>query len=164
MTDATAATDAGTADAAATPAAPMPKPKPETDWQAEARKWESRAKENKSAADKLAVLEAAQMTEQERAQRALQQAQEDAARARSEALRFRIAAEFGLSADDADLYLTASDEDTMRRQAQGLADRAAATAAPSTPRPDPTQGARASATALNGDPLLDGVKAKLGIR
>lgn len=41
-----------------------------TDWQAEARKWEKRAKDNKDAADRLAAFEAAQMTEQEKAVKA----------------------------------------------------------------------------------------------
>ncbi|PNG20333.1 hypothetical protein C1J00_20945, partial [Streptomyces cahuitamycinicus] len=39
----------------------------EPDWKAEARKWEQRAKDNKSAADQLEQLKAAQMTEQEKA-------------------------------------------------------------------------------------------------
>lgn len=40
---------------------------PKVDWQAEARKWEKRAKENKEAADELARLKEASMTEQEKA-------------------------------------------------------------------------------------------------
>lgn len=39
----------------------------ETDWEAEAKKWEKRAKENKNATEKLAKLEASQMSEQEKA-------------------------------------------------------------------------------------------------
>ncbi|MFZ3556465.1 MULTISPECIES: hypothetical protein [unclassified Streptomyces] len=38
-----------------------------TDWKAEARKWEDRAKANKTAQDELAALKASQMTEQEKA-------------------------------------------------------------------------------------------------
>ena len=38
----------------------------QTDWKAEARKWEQRAKENKAAADELEALKQAQMTEQEK--------------------------------------------------------------------------------------------------
>lgn len=48
----------------APPAAPAQEP---IDWTAEARKWEARAKENKTAADELAALKAAQMTEAEKA-------------------------------------------------------------------------------------------------
>lgn len=50
--------------------APTPTPPPTeapaqepTDWVAEARKWEARAKENKTAAEKLAALEESQKTE-----------------------------------------------------------------------------------------------------
>ena len=53
----------------ADPAAPHgnanPAPEPQVDWKAEARKWEQRAKENKDAADELAKLKEASMTEQE---------------------------------------------------------------------------------------------------
>jgi hypothetical protein len=45
------------------PAAPAQDP---TDWKAEARKWEARAKENTTAADELATLKAAQMTDTEK--------------------------------------------------------------------------------------------------
>jgi len=38
-----------------------------TDWKAEARKWEQRAKDNKTAADDLAALKASQMSDQEKA-------------------------------------------------------------------------------------------------
>lgn len=52
----------------AAPAAPPAPPAPAiTDWQAEARKWEARAKDNKTAADELATLKASQMSDQERA-------------------------------------------------------------------------------------------------
>lgn len=44
-----------------------PPMEPKVDWQAEARKWEKRAKENKEAADELARLKEASMTEQEKA-------------------------------------------------------------------------------------------------
>lgn len=52
------------------PAAPPAAPAPSgdgTDWKAMARQWESRAKENKGAAEELAALKASQMTEQEKA-------------------------------------------------------------------------------------------------
>lgn len=52
-----------------TPAEPHgnaePAPEPQVDWKAEARKWEQRAKENRGAADELAKLKEASMTEQE---------------------------------------------------------------------------------------------------
>ncbi|MDX3712740.1 hypothetical protein PV733_28135 [Streptomyces europaeiscabiei] len=39
----------------------------EPDWKAESRKWESRAKENRDAAEELAALKATQMSDQEKA-------------------------------------------------------------------------------------------------
>jgi hypothetical protein len=44
-----------------------PAPAGDTDWKAEARKWEDRAKANKTAADELATLKAERMSEQEKA-------------------------------------------------------------------------------------------------
>lgn len=134
------------------------KEKPQTDWAAEAKKWEQRAKENKKAADELAALKASQMTEAERTAARLAEMERETQAARSEALRYRIATRFGISDDDAELFLTASDEATLERQAQALATRNAAAAAAETtaprPRGDVDQGARAAFTHLNdGDGL-----------
>ncbi|WP_037823056.1 hypothetical protein [Streptomyces sp. NRRL B-24720] len=52
-----------------------------TDWKAEARKWEARSKENKTAADDLAALKAANQTEQEKAISAAEKAGRTAAAA-----------------------------------------------------------------------------------
>lgn len=57
-------TPAPPAETTLDPTPPAPEaPAQETDWKAEARKWESRAKENKSAAERLAELEESQKTE-----------------------------------------------------------------------------------------------------
>lgn len=67
-----------TPPAAPTPApAPAPEPPAQdpTDWKAEARKWESRAKENSGARKELDELKAAQMTEAEKQAAALAEAQ-----------------------------------------------------------------------------------------
>ena len=100
----------------------------------------------------------AQLSELERAQKAAAEAQEKVAAAQVEALRYRIAAKHGISDDDAELFLTGSDEATMSRQAARLLERT-----PTTPRPDPSQGASSGDLALNGDPLLASLKDKLGI-
>ncbi|WP_405543957.1 hypothetical protein OG478_22870 [Streptomyces phaeochromogenes] len=50
-----------------------------TDWKAEARKWEDRAKANKTAVDELATLKAANMSEQEKAVSAAEKAGRTAA-------------------------------------------------------------------------------------
>lgn len=85
---------------------------------------------------RLDELEAANLSELEKAQKAAADAQEAAAKAGTEALRYRIAAETGIT-DNADLILTASDEETMRKQAELWATRT-----PTSPRPDPSQGAK----------------------
>lgn len=72
MTDTPTTTDAPTNDDAAKAPTPadMPSKNPTTptgtDWQAEATKWEARAKANASAAKKLAALEDANKTETEK--------------------------------------------------------------------------------------------------
>jgi hypothetical protein len=107
-------------------ASPETPAKPETDWRAEAKKWESRAKENKSAADKLAAIEEANKTEAQKQADALTAAQREAQEAKADALRFKIAAKFSLSDEDTDLFLTGADEDTLTKQAQRLVEREAA--------------------------------------
>ena len=100
-------------------AAPL-EPKVETDWKAEARKWEDRAKENKSAADRLAEIEAANQTEAEKAAARLAQAEKDAAAAKAEATRYRIATESKLSPEHAALLEHVTSEDGMRLIAAAL--------------------------------------------
>lgn len=95
--------------------------KPETDWKAEAKKWESRAKENKTAADKLAAIEEANKTEVQRAADRLAEAEAKAAEAERRATRFEIAAEYKLSSEDAKALEHVTSEDGMREVAQRLA-------------------------------------------
>lgn len=56
----------------------------ETDWKAEARKWEQRAKENKDAADELAALKAEKAKKDEAEKSDLQKALETAEKANAE--------------------------------------------------------------------------------
>ena len=105
---------------------------------------EARKAAEKSAADlaaKLKEIEAAQMSDLERAQAAAKEYQEAAAKASSEALRWRIAAKHGISDEDAEVFLTGADEDTLTRQAERLSALSTA-GGPPTPKPDATQGAR----------------------
>lgn len=117
-------TDAPTAPADA-PAQDDKPAKPETDWKAEAKKWESRAKENKTAADRLAQIEEANKTEAQKNADRLAAAETEAAQARSEALRFKVAAKYQIGDEDAELFLTGTDEDVLVRQAQRLTAREA---------------------------------------
>lgn len=78
----------------------------------------------------------------EKAQREAKEAQEAAVKATAEALRFRVAAKHGISDEDAELFLTGSDAETVERQAAALVART-----PTGPRPDPSQGAKGTAGA-----------------
>lgn len=86
------------------------KPADYDDLRAKAAKLDEIEQANKSEAQKLADAKAA--AERER----------DAARA--EALRLRIATKHGISDEDADLFLTGTDEATLTKQAERLAQRA----------------------------------------
>lgn len=101
--------------------------KVEIDWKAKSREWEKRAKANADAAAKLAEIEESQKTEAQKLTDAKAAAEQAAAEAKADALRWRIAAKFGISDDKADLYLTGTDEDTLTKQAQGLAEMTSTT-------------------------------------
>lgn len=97
----------------------------DVDWKAKSREWESRAKANKGAAEKLAAIEEANKTEAQRSADRLAAAEKDATDARREALKFKIAAKFAIGDEDADLFLSGTDEDTLTRQAKRLTEREA---------------------------------------
>lgn len=102
---------------------------------------DARAAAEKTAAalqKQLDDINAANLSDLEKAQKAAQDAQELANKAGAEALRYRIAAETGIT-ENVDLILTASDEETMRRQAALWGQRTSGSTAG--PRPDLTQGA-----------------------
>lgn len=95
--------------------------------------------------------------------KAMREAQEASAardQAISEALRWRVAARFGISDDDAETFLSGTDEATLTRQAERLS--AMAKVEPGTPKPDRSQGS-GSTPALNSDALEQALRDKLGI-
>lgn len=99
----------------------------------------------KAAADfkaQLDTLTQANESAVEKAQREATEAKEAAAKATTEALRFRVAAKHGISDEDADLFLHGADAETLERQAAALVART-----PTGPKPDPSQGAKGSAGA-----------------
>lgn len=71
-----------------------------------------------------AFLETGQ-TDAEKATKRATKAETERDEARAEALRLRMAVEHGISLEDADLFLTGKDEDSLRAQAQRLSDRVA---------------------------------------
>lgn len=109
----------------------------------------------------LAEIQRAQMSDLERAQALAAEAQTAAETAKAEALRWRIAARHGISDEDAETFLTGTDEATLIRQAERLS--AMAASAPTTPKPDRTQGGQGEPLALNGDGLENALRSKLGI-
>lgn len=101
----------------------------------------------KAAADLQAQLDEINRASEsalERAQREAKEAQEAAEKATTDALRFRVAAKHGISDEDADLFLTGRDAETLERQAARLVER---TPSATAPRPDPSQGAKGKGAA-----------------
>ena len=116
-------------------------------------------KQLNAATAKLTEIERANETALEKAQREANEAREAVAAATAEALRFKVAAKHGITDEDAELFLTGTDEATLLRQAARLTERTA----PTGPRPDPTQGGSGEPPALNSNALEEALKAKLGI-
>lgn len=89
----------------------------------EAAKHRTEAKVNAKAAEQLAAIEEASKSEAQKSADKLAAAERDAQEARAEAMRLRVAAKHGISDEDADLFLTGTDEDTLNRQAERLSQR-----------------------------------------
>lgn len=106
--------------------------------QAERERAKTLEKQLNEATAKLTEIEKAQLSELERAQADAQEAREVAAKATAEALRFRIAAKHKISDEDAELFLTGTDEESLTKQAERLVERTPDKT--NTPKPDLTQG------------------------
>lgn len=122
----------------------------EIDWKEASRKWEARSKENRTALD--AALEKANKAEALEAQlnaineeAGTKEAAANAAleKAQLDIIRLKIANKHGLSEDEQDLFLTASDEETLNRQAEAIANRT------SKVQPNGAQGKRVEGPASN---------------
>ncbi len=77
----------------------------------------------KAKAAKLEQLERDRMTADEKVSDRIAKLEAETAQAKAEALRLRIAGKHGVSAEDAELFLTGTDEETLTRQAQRLSER-----------------------------------------
>lgn len=100
-------------------AEPQGEAKPETDWKAEARKWEARAKKSAQAEAELEALKQAQMTEQEKEKARADKAEQELAMLRAENQRLADAAE--ISARDGipqSLLNFCADREAMERFAK----------------------------------------------
>lgn len=118
MTDtATPATEAPETDAPATEA-----PKPDTDWKAEARKWEARAKANSDAAERLAALEDAQKSAEQKIAERAERAEAELAKVRAEADRTAVALAKGLTPSQAKRLVGSTREELEADATEMLAD------------------------------------------
>lgn len=121
-----------------------------TDWKAEARKWEKRAKESRDAAEKWSEYEKSQKPEQERLAEELAAARKDAEQARTALLKHEIAASKGIPADAVKL-LAGSTREELEESADILLTLVAEQVKPKTPKPDASQGKPASGAATTAD-------------
>lgn len=85
---------------------------------AERRRANTAEKEAKQLKARLDEIEASQLSEAEKVKLRADEAEARASAAETEALRWRTAAKYGISDDDAALFLTGADEDTLARQAE----------------------------------------------
>ena len=125
---------------------------------------DARAAAEKAAADlqkRLDEIEQASLSELEKAQRAAKDAQAQLESISRQNTRNSVALAKGVPADLVE-FLTGDTEAEIAARADTLLARLNA---PTTPRPDPTQGAKGGpATALNGNSLEQALKSKLGIQ
>lgn len=102
---------------------------------AERRARAAAEKELKALKSRIEEFEAEKLSKEEKAAKEAAEAKAEADEARREALRWRIAAKHGISDEDAELFLTGSDEETLTRQAERLLERAPATGKGGSPIP-----------------------------
>ena len=108
-------------------------------WKAKAREQEKRAKDNAAAAKRLAELEEAQKTDDQKREDRVKAAEAQVAslpQKVSEALRTHLVAIHQISDEDAELFLTATDPDLLLKQVARLTQQAPSTG----PKPNPQQG------------------------
>lgn len=91
----------------------------------------------KAKAERFDEIEEANKTEQQRIAERAESAERERDEARTEALRLRVAAKHAISDEDADLFLTGTDEESLTKQAERLAARESSQ--PRAPRPNAAQ-------------------------
>lgn len=123
--------------------------KAEKDWQAEAekyrkfsREWETRAKANSNAAEKLAALEESQKTEAQKIAERAEAAERRAAESERELARYRVAVAKKLPAELTD-RLRGDTPEELAADADALL---ALVRVSNSLKPDPTQGSRSAAS------------------
>jgi transposase len=108
---------------------------------------------------RLKEFEDSKLSELERAKKEAEESAAELTRLRSENVRNKVALDKGVPADLVE-FLTGDTEGDIAAKADLLLARLNT---PGIPKPDPSQGAKGEAAALNGDPLLSTIKSKLGL-
>ena len=159
--------DAPAVEAVTPPEAPAA-PAQETDWKAEARKWEARAKENISAASRLAEIEEASKSEAQKLAERAAAAEKTASEKDRALLKLQAVVDYGIPKDYQDLVHgdTAEALAESAKKVQSLIK--ANTEQPVEPQQTatfviPDEG-KSPNLALNGDGLESALKNVLGIK
>ena len=134
----------------------------ETDWKAEARKWEARAKANKEASDKLTELEEAQKTEQQKLVERAEAAERELEASRYESLRLSVIARNEVPEKYQHL-VRGADEAELGEAAKAVSELVAASSAPKPGGRVVVDDLDAGDAALNGTELEDALRRSLGI-
>lgn len=143
--------------------APAAEPAQETDWKAEARKWETRAKENSKAAQTLAEIEEANKTAEQKLLDRANTAEQALAKKELESERHLVALEKGLTASQAKRLVGSTRDEFLADADQLLADLGDKAGAPAIPKADPSQGpSNESAQPSAGQMFADHIKSQLG--
>ena len=131
----------------------------ETDWKAEARKWESRARSNKDAAEKLAQLEDAQKSEAQRLTERAETAERKLQEAETERTRLNVIAQHSIPANLQHL-VKGADEAEMTAAAKSLAELVNT---PPEPQRVVVPGDQTQDLPLNGEGIENALKSALNI-
>ena len=134
----------------------------ETDWKAEARKWEARAKANKEASDKLTELEEAQKTEQQKLVERAEAAERELEASRYESLRLSVIARNEVPEKYQHL-VRGADEAELGEAAKAVSELVAASNTPKAGGRVVVDDLDAGEAALNGTELEDALRRSLGI-
>jgi hypothetical protein len=124
----------------------------ETNWKAEARKWEARAKENYALANKWKEYEDSSKTEEQKRIEELEAYRKEAEVNKLEALRYKIATEKNIPTSALTL-LEGTTEEELVAKADALA--ALISAQPKTPAPNQNQGKGNKDEVVSGSSLAN---------
>lgn len=159
-----------TAETAAPAEAAEEAPAQEPDWKAQARKWEERAKENKAKADantaaaqRLAELEEANKTAEQKSQERLEAAERRAAELEAKAVLAEAAAGTGVPKEILAGPASTSADDLAAFAELIVAFKGTTEAPASSGAYVPAEGRRPEALALNGDGIESALRNALGI-